>query len=66
MDDPSDSVVLICQRCGEEFILTGEAREFLRKRGFTEVPRWCRACFHKAKRAEKKRHYVTGEASGRR
>lgn len=57
MDKNTDSVVLVCQRCGEEFVLTGEAREFLRQRGFTDAPRWCRACFHRAKRAAKKHHY---------
>jgi hypothetical protein len=51
----TDTMILVCQKCGEEFVFTQEAQDFLRKRGFTEVPRWCRSCFHQAKRAEKRR-----------
>ena len=54
MVNGSDAMILVCQNCGEEFVFTQEAKEFLRTRGYKTVPRWCRSCFHNAKRAEKR------------
>jgi hypothetical protein len=45
--------VLVCKECGEEFVFTSDAQQFLEARGVTEPPQWCRACFVKMKRLKR-------------
>jgi len=44
---------LICADCQEEFAFPVDAQEYFAKRGFTEDPKLCRACFNQRKREKK-------------
>ncbi len=47
------SRILVCTECGEEFVFTADAQEYLADRGFTNDPRKCKACHISAKRGSR-------------
>ena len=44
------SRILLCNECGEEFVFTADAQQYLADRGFTHDPRKCKACHITSKR----------------
>ena len=62
----AENRVLVCRECGEEFVLTSEARKFLEERGVIELPQWCRSCFVQMKRRRRaNRHRMNTLAEGK-
>jgi hypothetical protein len=53
MVDGYDYRVLVCQACGEEFVLTSDAQEYMERQGRREIPRWCRTCYVEMKKAKR-------------
>ncbi len=61
-----DTRILICSACGEEFVLTTDAQEYMARRGRHDLPRWCRSCFTELKRTARQRQaQVSGESNAR-
>jgi hypothetical protein len=50
-----DTRILTCSKCGEEFVLTVDAQEYMARRGRKGLPRWCRSCFTELKRDARRR-----------
>jgi len=50
-----DTRILICSKCGEEFVLTTDAQEYMARRGRPGLPRWCRTCFTQLKKTARQR-----------
>jgi hypothetical protein len=50
-----DTRILVCSECGEEFVLTIDAQEYMARRGRKGLPRWCRSCFTSLKKTARQR-----------
>ena len=44
------SKILICTVCGEEFVFTADAQQYLAEKGFMNDPKRCKSCHIKSKR----------------
>ncbi len=51
------SKILICTVCGEEFVFTADAQQYLAEKGFINDPKRCKSCHIKSKQLHRQNKY---------